>query len=47
MSRPTLTCVLVAAVAFGAPSTLSPAKGARIDMTADALLAAVYEEIVR
>ncbi len=25
-----------AAVAFGAPSTLSPAKGARIDVTADA-----------
>jgi len=47
MSRQTLTCVLVAAVAFGAPSTLSPAKGARIDVTADALLAGVYEEIVR
>src|SRR5438552_16127007 len=47
MSKRTLTCVLVAAVTFGAPSTLSPAKGARIDVTADALLAAVYEEIVR
>jgi murein L,D-transpeptidase YafK len=47
MSRQILTCVLVAAVTFGAPSTLSPAKGARIDVTADALLAAVYEEIVR
>ena len=47
MSRQTLTCVLVAAVTFGAPSTLSPAKGARIDMTADALLVAVYEEIIR
>src|SRR5256885_12962978 len=47
MSRQTLTCVLVAAITFGAPSTLSPAKGARIDVTADALLAAVYEEIIR
>ncbi len=45
MSRRNITCVLVAAVTFGAPSTLSPAKG--IDVTADALLAAVYEEIVR
>jgi murein L,D-transpeptidase YafK len=32
-------------MAFGAPSTLSPAQGARIDVTADALLAAVYDEI--
>src|SRR5260221_12046167 len=47
MSKRNITCVLVAAVTFGAPSTLSPAKGARIDVTADALLAAVYEEIVR
>ena len=47
MSRQTLTCVLVAAVTFGAPSSLSPAKGARSDVTADALLAAVYEEIIR
>ena len=47
MSRRTITCVLVAAVTFGAPSTLSPAKGARIDVTTDALLAAVYEEVVR
>jgi len=46
MSRRILTCVAVAAIAFGAPSTLSPAKGARIDVTADALLAAVYDEIV-
>ena len=46
MSRQTLTCALVAAVTFGAPSTLSPAKGARIEVTADALLAAVYEEII-
>ena len=47
MSRRILTCVAVAAIAFGAPSALSPAKGARIDVTADALLAAVYDEIVR
>ncbi|HMH18259.1 MAG TPA: L,D-transpeptidase family protein [Burkholderiales bacterium] len=47
MSRHIVTCVLGAAIAFGAPSTLSPAKGARIDVTADALLAAVYDEIVR
>jgi len=47
MSTRILTCVALAAIAFGAPSTLSPAKGARIDMTADALLAGVYEEIVR
>ena len=42
MSKRTLTCVLVAAITFGAPSTLSPAKGARFDVTADALLASVY-----
>jgi len=47
MSTRILTCFALAAIAFGAPSTLSPAKGARIDMTADALLAGVYEEIVR
>jgi len=47
MSRRLLICVAIAATAFGAPSTLSPAKGARIDLTADALLAAVYDEIVR
>src|SRR3989454_10915851 len=47
MSKRTLTCVLVAAVTFGAPSTLSPAKGARFEVTAAALLASVYEEIVR
>ncbi len=46
MSTRIFTCVAVAAIAFGAPSTLSPAKGARIDVTADALLAAVYDEIV-
>ena len=47
MSTRILTCVALAAIAFGAPSALSPAKGARIDVTADALLAAVYDEIVR
>jgi murein L,D-transpeptidase YafK len=46
MSTRILTCVALAAIAFGAPSALSPAKGARIDVTADALLAAVYDEIV-
>jgi len=46
MSTRILTCVALAVIAFGAPSTLSPAKGARIDLTADALLAAVYDEIV-
>jgi murein L,D-transpeptidase YafK len=46
MSRHIVPSVLAAAIAFGAPSTLSPAKGARIDVTADALLAAVYDEIV-
>jgi murein L,D-transpeptidase YafK len=46
MSRRILTCV-AAAIAFGAPSTLSPAKSAGIDVTADALLAAVYDEIVQ
>ncbi len=47
MSGRILCCVAAAVTAFGAPSTLSPAKGARIDVTADALLAAVYEEIVQ
>ena len=47
MSTRILTCVAVAAIAFGAPSALSPAKGARIEVTADALLAAVYDEIVQ
>ena len=47
MSRRILICVALAAIAFGAPSTLSPAKGAGIDVTADALLAAVYDEIVQ
>ena len=46
MSARTITCVALACVAFGAPSTLSPAKIARIDTTADALLATVFEEIV-
>jgi len=40
-------CVAVAAMAFGAPSALSPARGARIDATADALLANVYDEIAK
>ena len=47
MSGRILICVAVAVAAFGAPSALSPAKGARIDVTADALLAAVYDEIVQ
>ncbi len=47
MSRRFSICIAIAAIAFGAPSTLSPAKGARIDLTADALLAAVYDEIAR
>ena len=47
MSGRILMCVAVAVAAFGAPSALSPAKGARIDVTADALLAAVYDEIVQ
>jgi len=47
MSTRIATCVVLACVAFGAPSTLSPAKIARIDTTADALLATVFEEIVR
>ena len=47
MSGRILICVAVAVAAFGAPSALSPAKGARIEVTADALLAAVYDEIVQ
>jgi murein L,D-transpeptidase YafK len=47
MSRRIATCAIVAGVAFAAPSTLSPAKIARIDTTADALLATVFEEIVQ
>ena len=47
MSKRILTCIAVAALAFGVPSALSPAKGARVDVTADALLATVYDEIVR
>ena len=39
MSMRIVTSTLLACVAFGAPSTLSPAKIARIDTTADALLA--------
>ena len=46
MSTRIATCVVLAGLAFGAPSTLSPAKIARIDTTADALLATVFEEIV-
>lgn len=47
MSGRHLAYVTAAAIAFGAPSTLSPAKGARIDLTADALLAVVYDEVVQ
>lgn len=47
MSRRIATCAIVAGVALAAPSTLSPAKIARIDTTADALLATVFEEIVK
>jgi murein L,D-transpeptidase YafK len=46
MSTRIVTSTILACVAFGAPSTLSPAKIARIDTTADALLATVFEEIV-
>jgi len=46
MSRRIATCAIVAGVALATPSTLSPAKVARIDTTADALLATVFEEIV-
>jgi len=47
MSKRIATCVVLAGVAFGIPSTLSPANVARIDTTADALLATVFGEIVR
>ena len=47
MSGRYFTYVTLAAIVFGAPSTLSPANGARIDLTTDALLAGVYQEIVR
>jgi murein L,D-transpeptidase YafK len=47
MSGRLFTCVALATIAFGAPSTLSPASGARIDLTTDALLAGVYQEILR
>lgn len=46
MSWRITTCAIVAGVALAAPATLSPAKIARIDTTADALLATVFEEIV-
>jgi murein L,D-transpeptidase YafK len=46
MSRKTLAYIALAAVTLAAPSTLSPAKIARIDTTADALLATVFEEVV-
>jgi murein L,D-transpeptidase YafK len=46
MSTKTSTCLVLAGIALAAPSTLSPAKIARIDTTADALLATVFEEIV-
>ena len=47
MSRQILACAAIATMGLGIPSTLSPAKIARIDQTADALLATVFEEIVR
>lgn len=46
MRRKVATYVVFAGVALAAPATLSPAKIARIDTTADALLATVFEEIV-
>jgi murein L,D-transpeptidase YafK len=45
MSGRIIACVVLAGVTLGLPSTLSPAKIARIDTTADALLATVFEEI--
>jgi len=39
-------CVMIGSAALAAPATLSPAQIARIDTTADALLATVFEEIV-
>jgi murein L,D-transpeptidase YafK len=47
MSKRIATCIVLAGVAFGIPSTLSPTNVARIDTSADALLATVFEEIVR
>src|SRR5258706_13990295 len=47
MSGRFFTYVAFAAIAFGAPSALSPASGARIDLGTDALLAGVYQEIRR
>jgi murein L,D-transpeptidase YafK len=47
MPKRTFICVALAGIALGLPSTLSPAKIARIDTTADALLATVFEEIGR
>ena len=47
MSKRIAICVALAGVAFGIPSTLSPANIARIDTTADAVLATVFGEIVR
>jgi murein L,D-transpeptidase YafK len=42
-----LVCLALALSAFGIPSALSPAKSAHTDLTADALLATVYDEISR
>jgi murein L,D-transpeptidase YafK len=39
-------CVMIGSAALATPATLSPAQIARIDTTADALLATVFEEIV-
>ena len=47
MSMRIATCVVLAGAALGFPATLSPAKLSRIDTTADALLATIFEEIVR
>ncbi len=47
MSTKIATCAVIAGVALATPSTLSPANIARIDTTADALLATVFEEIVQ
>jgi murein L,D-transpeptidase YafK len=47
MSTRIAMCLALAGVALGIPSTLSPAQLSRIDRTADALLATVFEEIVR
>jgi murein L,D-transpeptidase YafK len=47
MSGRFLTSAAIAVIAFGVPSFISPAKGARTDFSADGLLAAVYEEITQ